>query len=307
VTTNFLLNCCFVLLVFFSVYVLCVPKLFSHFFVWGYIYCGLADPTRKITSHLCLGQCWSSCVVSPSILSSTPPPPLPTCLLFLFLFFVCFCFYFHYSLTYSLSSMVDSFVCFFFIVPRLLASNLAPKKLYRPYFVHVVYRTIVDSESYASFSLSLKALPRSFARVRWRAIHARGHICSFFLHITTHKSRRETEASIWRRPDVKPFSNIVPIFTISKLNFIVRTRVLNSPLKRFQCLPALSFESVSSAFLDRNTKFCSQNIHTVKLGSVVRVRVCLEALQMQCTQTPDCYDFLLRMLSSISIVHRRPS
>jgi len=149
-----------------------------------------------------------------------PTTPLPTCLLFLFLFFVCFCFYFHYSLTYSLSSMVDSFVCFFFIVPRLLASNLAPKKLYRPYFVHVVYRTIVDSESYASFSLSLKALPRSFARVRWRAIHARGHICSFFLHITTHKSRRETEVSIWRRPDVKPFSNIVPIFTISKLNFI---------------------------------------------------------------------------------------
>merc|ERR1712038_2195144 len=43
-----------------------------------------------------------------------PTTPLPTCLLFLFLFFVCFCFYFHYSLTYSLSSMVDSFVCFFY-------------------------------------------------------------------------------------------------------------------------------------------------------------------------------------------------
>lgn len=42
-----------------------------------------------------------------------PTTPLTDLFTFLVFVFVCFCFYFHYSLTYSLSSMVDSFVCFF--------------------------------------------------------------------------------------------------------------------------------------------------------------------------------------------------
>jgi len=244
-----------------------VPKLFSHFFRVRllYIYCGLADP-KGSRPHLCLGQCWSSCVVSPSILSSTPPPPLPTCLLFLFLFFCLFCFYFHYSLTYSLSSMVDSFVCVFFYRTSLICFESCTKKA-----VPALLRSCCASNNswfrelrLISFSLSRKALLRSFAWVRWRAIYLRGHIRSFFLHIQ-HPQPSWTWGFNLKKARRQPFFNIVPIFTILKLNFTVCYHI------------KLAFEAVSMlTSTKRWTRFfcVPGSKHEVRQSTIPKIGLC---------------------------------